>query len=271
MQKQTILLQGLLSASLCTFMISSYAQESVSSFEQSIINKNEPKIQTGTASTVDMKVLTNELKTRGWEIQNKSDGSLILVPQKPAGSSSDKKASKKSQTKDQWQQLQQKLKNAGWTAVLDPDGSMRLTPPKTVQTIKSEEISHTIKSNEDKSFKGTFKDTQQKLKESGWNVTNNSDGSIMLYPPKNEASNLIHPCPGIKTAVKVPLPIDSWQEAHDIAQGWLDSESILNSTVGKIRKIFNVYIISIVSDKSPHALMHQIAIRNSNGTVIILN
>lgn len=273
MQKQTIPLQGLLSASLFTLMSISYAQETVSSFEQSIINKNGTKIQTqtGTATTLDIKALTNELKTRGWEIQNKADGSLILVPQKPVDSSSDEKLNKNTETKEQWQQLQQKLKNAGWIAVLDSDGSMRLTPPNTVQTTKSEELSHTIKSDEGNFIEGTFKDTQQKLKESGWNVTNNSDGSILLYPPKNEAPKKLHPCPGIKTVVKVPLPVDSWQEAHDITQGWLDSKSIPNSTVGKIRKIFNVYIISIVSDKSPYALMHQIAIKKSNGAVIILN
>jgi hypothetical protein len=280
MKKQTIRLQGLLNASLFTLISNTHAQESVSSFEQSIINKNEAVIQTrpenvvaGTPANFDMKALKIELKTRGWDIQQKTDGSLILLHRKPSGNSLDKMADKNKASNHQWQQLQQKLQNAGWSAVLDTDGSMRLTPPNTVSATKSEEFSHAIKSieNEDNFFKGTFKNTQQKLKESGWHVTNNSDGSVLLYPPKNAVSKKIYSCPGIKPVVEVLLPVDSWQEAHDIAQGWLNDEIIPHSSVGKIREIFNVYIISIVSSETPFVLKHQIAIRKSNGVVIVLN
>ncbi len=282
MQKQTIRLQGLLSASLLSVICNTYAQESVSSFEQSLINKSDPVKQAqlenglaGTQADFDMEALAHELKIRGWDIQNKTDGSLILAPRKASENSSeifsDKKADKNTTANVQWQQLQQKLKDAGWTAVLDTDGSMHLTPPDTAPSTKSELPSQTIKSTADTHLKDTLKKTQKKLQESGWNVTNNLDGSIFLYPPQNPAAKKLHICQGIKPSVEVSLPVDSWQEAYDIARGWLENESILNSTVGKIRKIFNVYIISIVSDKSPYTLMHQIAIKNNNGAVILLN
>ncbi|NOQ80621.1 MAG: hypothetical protein GQ546_14630, partial [Gammaproteobacteria bacterium] len=71
--------------------------------------------------------------------------------------------------------------------------------------------------------------------------------------------------------VNIDLPVNTWQEAHDIAQGWLQDNSIGNAAVGKIRKIINVYIISIVTNKSPHTLMHQVAIRSNDGAVLLLN
>lgn len=269
MQKQTTVIKGLISLTLLTFINSIHAQESVSSYEQSVINQtaSAKSAQTGNdlvgiPANYDMEALTKALDKRGWDIQRKADGSLILIPK----TSPDKPSDKKTSTNDQWLQLQQEFQNAGWSAELDADGAINLTPPAPAPASKPEATSQ-IQSSENLSFK----DMQEKLKASGWGVSTNSDGSVLLYPPKKAATKKLRSCPGIKPVVKVSLPVDNWQEAHDIAQGWLSNESIPNSTVGKIRKIFNVYIISIVSDSAPFSLMHQIAVNNSNGTVIILN
>lgn len=281
MQKQTKPLPGLLSAPLFIIIMSNtYAMESVSSYEQSLDAENMPlkliqaeNIYAEKSEVIDMQTLKNELKTRGWDIQQNTSGSLILLPQKPSTS----KAGTAKSINNQWQQLQKKFQNAGWSATLDDDGALQLTPPKSTSVVTQPEASPPVKSIEDKSFK----DMQRKLKESGWNVTSNSDGSMLLYPPQSYLTSEVisktpYSCPGIKPTINVSLPVDSWQKAHDIAQGWLAKESIINKTlshsiVGKIRKIFNVYIISIVSNKAPFALMHQIAIKNSNGAIIILN
>ncbi|MCW8932570.1 MAG: hypothetical protein OQL19_20345 [Gammaproteobacteria bacterium] len=277
MQKRTIRIKGLLSTSLFAFICNTYAQESVSSYEKSLINKNESTIQSQTlvqskrksAETpinFDMNALKDELQTRGWDTQPQTDGSLILLPQQTLDNKKIKKTDKNTSEKTQWQQLKQQLQNTGWSAFHDTDGSIHLTPPNSLHVKQSEEI---IQKNS--KAQNTFKDAQQKLRDNGWNVIENSDGSIFIYPPKNAASKKLYSCPGIQPTVSVPLPVDSWQEAHDIAQGWLHKESIPNSALGKIRKIFNVYIVSIVSDKAPYSLMHQIAIKKNNGAVIVLN
>ncbi len=279
MQKQTIFFHILLSALLLSSMNCISAQESVSNYEQSLINKTEPVTQirpenslSGISAKFDMEALTNELKARGWRIEHKTDGSLILIPHQSSDIVSGNQSDKNTSINEQWQQLQQKFQNAGWTAELDADGAMLLTPPHIASTTRPEEINPAIKSNDDRSFR----DMQQKLKASGWHISNHSDGSVILYPPelypeKKTIAKKLLPCPGIKPIVAVLLPVDSWQEAHDIARGWLKNESLADSTVGKIRKIFNVYIISIVSDKAPFTLLHQIAIKNTNGSVIVLN
>ncbi|MCU7834566.1 MAG: hypothetical protein KZQ83_04850 [gamma proteobacterium symbiont of Taylorina sp.] len=279
MYKQIILLQGLLSASLFTFISHTHAQESVSSFEQSLAKKNET-IKSTQAETKPGKLsshynlheLAKELKTRGWDTQNEADGSLILTPIKSSDNLSHKKEETNASTSSQWQQLQQKLQQAGWSVSNDSDGAMRLTPPSTYAAAKAEENSNTVNNN----AQNSFMDMQQKLKASGWDITNNSDGSILLYPPestpqKKVAADRLQICPGTRQAVEITLPVDSWQEAHNIANEWLKNTSIPYSAVGKIRRINKVYIISIVADKAPYALMHQIAIRNSNGAVIVLN
>ncbi len=275
MHIQNRLLQGLVTVSLATCISNTQAQGSVSSFEQSLDKSSTSLKQTQSQTKLDnmpanydMKALARKLKTRGWDVKHKSDGSLILVPE----SLSDLQAGKNTSTNTQWQQLKLKFQQAGWSAVIDADGSIRLTPPGSVATAKSSEKTQIIKNDKTHSFN----DMQQKLQVSGWEVNKNSDGSILLYPPEeapqsNTVSKLIASCPGIKTSTNISLPVDSWQEAHDIAQSWLDHKSIPDSSVGKIRKIFNVYIISIVADKTPFNLKHQIAIKNTNGAIITLN
>ncbi len=275
MHIQNRLLQGLLTVSLAACVSNTQAQGSVSSFEQSLDKSSTSLKQTQSQTELDnmpanydLKAFAMKLKTRGWDVKHKSDGSLILLPETP----SDLQAGKNTSTSTQWQQLKQKFQEAGWSAVIDADSSIRLTPPDSATKARSSEINPVIKG--DKRY--SYNDMQQKLQASGWEVNKNSDGSILLYPPEeatqnNAASKMIVSCPGIKTSSNISLPVDSWQEAHDIAQSWLDHESIADSSVGKIRKIFNVYIISIVADKTPFNLKHQIAIKNTNGAIIILN
>ncbi|GEM_PF-2170993 len=274
MKKTTIVIQGLLSVSLFSLIRCAQAQESVSSFEQSIIN-HDKVIQASNDSAeirthLTMEALSGELKARGWEIQQQTDGSIIMKRHLSSVNTASSQSEKNISVNTRWQQLKQKFQKAGWSAELDNDGAMHLTPPGP--TPMSMPQLETTSHNEDQRFKSM----QKQLEKYGWNVTNNADGSMLLYPPeinisKKETAKKLNPCPGEKFEVDVLLPVDSWQEAHDIAHEWLKKESIAESMVGKIRKIFNVYIISIVSAQVPYKLMHQIAIKNTNGAVIILN
>ncbi|WP_144375285.1 hypothetical protein [Thiolapillus brandeum] len=112
---------------------------------------------------------------------------------------------------------------------------------------------------------------RDQLEAAGWTIEETADNSILLYPPgKHEASTIPH-CPGVLTRYQPILPVDSWKKAHDVAQSWLEEQSGMEASVGRIRRILGVHIISIVSAKRPYRLLHQIAVRNSDGAVIVLN
>lgn len=236
MQKKTVtLLKALLAASLSIFVSSVFAEDSLPSFEQA-------------------------LKDTGWSVQREADGSLILEPKELTGSTQ----GNSTVTEDQWPQLKDKLQAAGWLVEREADGSLRLAPPASGASAEPEVIPQAAETNEENSFQSM----QQKLKDAGWDVSNSPDGSILLYPPKRSKPQA---CPGIALTLDIMLPVDSWKEAHDIAQGWLNEQSPFNAAVGKIRKILDIYLVSIVSDTAPFSLIQQVAIHSSDGTLIVLN
>ena len=79
------------------------------------------------------------------------------------------------------------------------------------------------------------------------------------------------PVVGTPPQLEIALPVNSWQEAYDISSAWLASQSEFDATVGRIRKILRVYVVSIVTAEEPYTLLQQIAIRTSDGAVIVLN
>jgi len=212
--------------------------------------------------------LEQALKETGWSVQQNAEGSLILSFQE----SSDPAQNGSASATDHWPQLQSKLQDAGWQVEREADGSLRLTPPETEvatkeNTVTQDTVTHTKKTDEKKSFQ----DIQQDLRDTGWGVTNSPDGSILLYPPDKPDLEKPQPCPGTALTLNIALPVDNWGEAHDIAQDWLSNQSPFNAAVGKIRKILDIYLVSIVADAAPFNLIQQIAIRSSDGTVIVLN
>ncbi len=233
--KSATLLRVLLAASLSTLIGSVSAEDSLSSFEQA-------------------------LKDTGWSVQREADGSLILESKELTRSTPENSPS----TEDQWPQLQSKLQAAGWFVEREADGSLRLAPPEAETLPEPKAAPPVTETDEEDSFQSM----QQKLRDAGWGVANSSDGSILLYPPDRIKPQA---CPGIAPTVDVMLPVDTWKEAHDIAQGWLNEQSPFNAAVGKNRKVLNIYLVSIVSDTAPFGLIQQVAIRSSDGALIVLN
>jgi len=201
------------------------------------------------------------LKATGWSVQREADGSLVL---KPRGSTS---AQGNETTDDQWPQLKDKLQAAGWFVDRETDGSLILTPPDqstTASTRPAEQKTET-------GSIGSLRSMQQQLRDTGWQVIEDSDGSILLYPPGEDFATKPVSCRGSSLTAAIELPVDSPQEAYIIAQDWLDKQPPFNAQIGRIRKILKVHVVSIVSDKAPYTLVQQIAVRNSDGSVIVLN
>jgi len=198
------------------------------------------------------------LKATGWSVQREADGSLVL---KPRASTSNQGYET---TDDQWPQLKDKLQAAGWFVDRETDGSLILTPPDQSTPTPDEQKTET-------GSIGSLRSMQQQLRDTGWQVIEDSDGSILLYPPGEDFATKPGPCPGSSLTAAIQLPVDNQPEAYIIAQDWLDKQPPFNAQIGRIRKILKVHVVSIVSDKAPYTLVQQIAIRNSDGSVIVLN
>ncbi len=243
----------------------SVTESSVADYESSQeTKKNRPQSQAIVtnkdiySNNTNNQNLIQKLNDSNWNVTQDTQGSLILRTQDKTA----QKPERSESTKKQWQELQNKFQAAGWNAKIDKDGSLRLTPRK-IQTDAIE--------NAENNQHFSFQDMQQKLKDSGWAVRNNSDGSIFLFPPQKSTSHKPYICTGTKPGVTVSLPVNSWQDAYDIASDWLQQAAIEHTSVGKIRKIFNIYLVSIVSDITPFTLKHQIVIRRTDGHVLFIN
>lgn len=280
MQKKTgMLLRGLLAIFLSLLVYGAIAEDSLTDFEQALQEAGWSVQRTNTGelllmapeqdtpddtapANINMKKLAKELEASGWKVRREADGTLVLEPREPEISQGTTPP-----RKDRWLEIQQKLQRAGWSAEREADGSLRLKPPVTAARVEPDvAVTDSEPGNE-----SLFSGMQGRLRDSGWRVTHATDGSILLYPPGKPKSDKARPCPGSAPAVEVTLPVDNWQEAYDIARGWLDNQSISHASVGKIRKILNIYLISIVSSEAPYSLIQQVAIRNSEGTVMVLN
>lgn len=233
MQKQFITLTGILvAATLSCGIGKAFAQESSAGFEQT-------------------------LRDSGWSVQREPDGSLIVN----RANSEKQNIEENISSPDHMTQMQNELQAAGWNIHRESDGTLVLYPP-TASATEIEKDKHPLA------------DMQQKLRKTGWIVTKTSDGSMLLYPPgKSASAQQTQPqaAPGFPPSLQLELPVDSWQEAKDISLSWLDNQPPYNTAIGKIRKIFRVYLVSIVSDVPPYNLIQQIAIRTSDGAVIVLN
>jgi len=193
--------------------------------------------------------LEQALRNSGWSVQREEDGSLILMPQ---GSPEIEK------TQDQWQKMQSDLQATGWSVDREADGTLILIPPVQA-TAASPEV------------EDPMQDIKQKLRETGWTVSTSADGSMLLYPPGTPVSSKPAPVAGSPSSAQITLPVDSWREAYDISRDWLASQPEYGATVGKIRKINRIYLVSIVAENAPHGLLQQIAIRAGDASVIVLN
>ncbi len=247
----------LLTATLILFCENINARATLSSYEKSL---NTSKEKTATVQTLNTKDLSRKLKATGWHVTEAENGNLIInrSDTNPSNISSIYGA-------DKWQEIEQQLQQTGWITRRDPDGSLILVPPPPhlpeAAEVKNEQIA---KAN-------NFQDLQRKLREAGWKVSNTTDGNILLYPPTATSFDKPTACPGIPQTAGVSVPVNTWQKAHQIAVAWLHQQPGYHAMVGKIRKVLNIYIISIVNNQMPHKLIQQIAIRNTDGAIIVLN
>ncbi len=205
------------------------------------------------------------LEKAGWAVESGADGSLILRP-KPESTPPSVAAEEKEPEDveaDRWAQL----RDAGWRVEKGADGSTLLYPPAqpTLPAAPNTE-----------SPPQTAPNLDQLMAERGWLVERLADGSVILRPRAAEAPRAkVVPAKGyVPSAVRnadVSTPVDEWGEAKRIASDWLKVFGNNTMSVGRIRKVLRVYVVSIVDKKPPYRLEHQLAINAADGRVIVLN
>jgi hypothetical protein len=112
----------------------------------------------------------------------------------------------------------------------------------------------------------------------GWDVATDPAGNWLLTPRSGRAppreDSLGTEVPGTFLAPGIPgkltLPVDTQGEAAAIAEAWLNQTSATGLAIGAVRRVQEIFLVSIVSDSPPHRLKNQLAIRSDDGLVVPL-
>ncbi len=245
----------------------------------------------------DPEALKHALESRGWRVEKDGSGDLLVYPttgaEAPAAAVS-KKPDANNTTDlvvnvDQLGELEAMAKQAGWKVERNAAGDLLLYPStfvgddasqKTVPAKKSELSTPTT----DTTIDATALDHLEKtLGKKGWQVERNTDGDLLLYPAAadeqrptgqhltvhvtafkqcvDDTSETIHPA-------NISLPISSESDAKAIANAWLTVFGKGGDSIGKIRRVNMLYIVSVVSSEQPHTLLRQLVIDQRTGNVI---
>ena len=223
-----------------------------------------PPVDTESTVPADVRVdlsnlgsMQSALRKRGWEVQEETDGSLVLKPYTKEKPRSMKKGEGLSD-------LGLLLQAAGWRVKTASDGALFLFPKQNVQAPKPEVIEVPL---------GDLGKIESALAVAGWRVHRDS-GHLVVLPAAaggRVTGPSVHADAELeKMAVSVVLPVDTKREARRIASAWIRASSDEHLLVGKVRKLRWVYVVSIVEQAPPYRLRRQIAIRTKDGKVVPL-
>lgn len=237
------------------------------------------------------------LQAAGWNVEVLVDGSLQLTPGAASvemtdgtdatavpGSHPDAEPGRVAETAG-WQAL----RRFGWRVDTDADGATLLFPPSPAPLQRSDVPSEpppTPRARQDQSDApqasrdardALAQDLNVLLAERGWRSERDADGALLLYPllPVDTDTPTTTPdagfFPAAVTEGQIQLPVDRWREAHIVATSWLDALGDDTLQLGRLRRVFRVYVVSIVERGHPFALRHQISVGVDDGRVIVLN
>jgi hypothetical protein len=212
--------------------------------------------------------LRQALEAQGWQPEQAEDGSVIY--RQPSTSNQHEPVQPAMQTL-RGKALQDNLHERGWQLQWNPGGSLILRPQgqvgKTLEQAKPAAVGEPLDRLPDQpGFEY-------------WRIKKQADGSWTFQPltqaptasDSTSGTTTLGRCEGIEVKhAAVSLPVDTWGEAQTLAQAWLHDAGMQGLLLGKIRRVLGIYLISLVEDSTPHSLKHQLAIRASDGRVILL-
>ncbi|MCU7844778.1 MAG: hypothetical protein KZQ93_13155 [Candidatus Thiodiazotropha sp. (ex Monitilora ramsayi)] len=164
------------------------------------------------------------------------------------------------------------LQDRGWRVEWDPEGMLILKPAvaESPATQTAEDVSPLSSADVVPDMPG-FK---------YWRIEKDRQGALLFHPlsrlPEEQplpgtGQSLLGQCAGHQFQLDtVTIPVNEWSEAYELAQRWIDESAQGQLQVGRIRKIRRVYLVSLVGNREPYRLIHQLAIRESDGGVVLI-
>ncbi|MCG7872616.1 MAG: hypothetical protein N0C81_06820 [Candidatus Thiodiazotropha lotti] len=220
--------------------------------------------------------LRESLQQQGWQEYTAADGSVIYhQPKKeittdiPSGNRETAEIRK----------FGEALQNHGWQVEWDSDNTLTLIPATTTSpSAKSPDPTPQISTAPSEAMRSNLPSDLSGFKY--WNIERDQRGALLFHPvdisalkEQTEAATNIQ-----QTECRIDqfqlasgsLPVDQWSEAQDVAKQWLNTVGATGLQVGRIRKINRIYLVSIVGESAPYPLKHQLAIRASDASVVLI-
>ncbi|MCG7949568.1 MAG: hypothetical protein AB2729_07505 [Candidatus Thiodiazotropha taylori] len=220
--------------------------------------------------------LRESLQQQGWQQYTAEDGSVIYRQPKKDAATDIPSGNRET---GEIRKFGEALQSHGWQVEWDADNTLILKPA-TPPTTSGNNLNpsqqppaaplQTMKDDLPSDMSG-FK---------YWHIERDQGGALLFRPV--ELSALEQQTKAARTIQSTEcridqfqltngsLPVDQWSEAQDVAKQWLKTEGVAGLQVGRIRKINRIYLVSIVGESAPYPLKHQLVIRASDGSVILI-
>ncbi|MCG8485986.1 MAG: hypothetical protein MI756_00795 [Chromatiales bacterium] len=220
--------------------------------------------------------LRKSLQQQGWQEYTAEDGSVIYHQPKKDAITDIPSGNRET---GEIRKFGEALQGHGWQVEWDADNTLILIPATT--TPSSAKSPNPPQQNSTAPLDAMTGDLPTDM--SGfeyWHIERDQRGALLFRPvdiatvkQQTEAATKIQP-----TECRIhqfqltngALPVDQWSEAQDVAKQWLNTEGVTGLQVGRIRKINRIYLVSIVGESAPYPLKHQLAIRASDASVVLL-
>ena len=213
------------------------------------------------------------LRQRGWVIRESAAGTTLqLLLDPPAAASTHPQDAAGSRAQDVYRLLEER----GWRVRQDASGNTLLIPVSGTSSPLSHSATVTSGTGGE-----SMADFRSAVESTGWRVESAADGSLMMYPPGSKAvqdadsrraTSANGGCPGTMTPSvakgSVALPISDDSVVRRLVREWLAEHHPTGHTVGRLRRINRLYVVSIVDDAPPFELRNQLIVRADNGRII---
>lgn len=224
-----------------------------------------------TAAIGDTAALEAALQAYGWLVERQENGDLIVYPPGVRHDSQISDAPSPEVIVHGREERPSPLQSAepddsqpGSGAMADPESGTKpvlgvATPETLALAIAADDL-----------------DTLQNVAElRGWTTQRSPDGSLLLYPPGALSAPLgTTPCQTGMTRITAAegqyLDVGSEAQALELAQAWLLEQGLAELTVGRVRQVNRLYLVSIVTAQSPYFLRQQLVINAADGCLLAI-
>lgn len=244
------------------------------------VKKEAQAATTLNIQNINPEVLKSKLVPFGWQVIPDDEGGIILIPGSANTSSApEQKEAQPNLLQTNLEELRSSLVPYGWNVEQDADGSIILIPGKVTKVEPTTVESVPVADTEQQNYQQLdIEALRNMLAPHSLGVERDANGGIIFVPQTlpQLTSDVIpqpfaQPWNGIVLQAiekdEIPLPINTWQKVRDLSQQWLNESGYRDLSVGKIREVYRVYIVSIVNNSAPHSLQFQLVIRISDGHI----